>query len=159
MAASIPAGRRQQGIAYLALLITLAITGIGLSATGSFWVEVSQREKEKELLFIGDQFRRAIQQYYENGINQKKYPPTLEALLVDPRYPGTRRYLRRIYRDPMTGTNDWEVIRATDGGIMGIHSSRKDLLARKKDNFPKQFAAFGNKDLVSDWWFTYEPAR
>lgn len=151
------AGKREQGVAYLALLIAIAIVGIGLAAAGVVWSEASQREKERELLFVGEQFRRAIQQYYESGVLEKRYPPTLEVLLQDPRFPGIRRYLRRIYRDPMSGTTQWGLLRAPDGGIMGVHSLRDGIVAQQRTNFPQRLEGLEGKAHTSEWVFTYMP--
>jgi type II secretory pathway pseudopilin PulG len=150
-------GRFEQGVAYLALLIVIAIVGVGVGAAGTLWHEASQREKERELLFVGEQFRRAIQQYYESGVVEKKYPPTLEALLKDSRFPGTRRHLRKIYCDPMSGRAQWGLLRASDGGIMGIHSLRDDVIARQRTNFPGSLAGLEGKSRTSEWQFTYVP--
>lgn len=157
MARPMTAGKREQGVAYLALLIAIAIVGIGLAAAGVVWSEASQREKERELLFVGEQFRRAIQQYYESGVLEKRYPPSLDVLLQDPRFPGIRRYLRRIYRDPMTGTTQWGLLRAPDGGIMGVQSLRDGITARRQTNFPAQLAGLEGKAQTSEWVFYYVP--
>jgi len=151
------AGKREHGFAYLALLIAIAVVGVGIAAAGIVWSEASQREKERELLFVGEQFRRAIQQYYESGVLEKKYPPTLDALLHDARFPGTRRYLRRIYRDPMSGTAQWGLLHAPDGGVMGVFSLRDDVVARRRANFPQQLAGLEGKARTSDWVFSYVP--
>lgn len=151
------AGKREQGVAYLALLIALAVIGIGVAAVGVVWSEASQREKERELLFVGEQFRRAIQQYYESGVLEKKYPPSLDALLYDTRFPGIRRYLRRIYRDPMTGTAQWGLLRTPDGGVMGVYSLRDDVVARRRTNFPRHLAGLEGKTRTSEWVFSYVP--
>ena len=58
---------KQQGVAYLVLLIALAAMGAALAATGTIWHEVQQRDKERELLFVGKQWSRAIKQYFENS--------------------------------------------------------------------------------------------
>lgn len=150
-------GKLEQGVAYLALLIAIAIIGVGIAATGIVWSEASQRENERELLFIGEQFRRAIQQYYESGVLEKKYPPTLDALLHDPRFPGIRRYLRRIYRDPMSGAAQWGLLRAPDGGIMGVFSLRDDVVAHRRTNFSAQFAGLEGKARTTEWVFAYVP--
>jgi type II secretory pathway pseudopilin PulG len=151
------AGKRERGVAYLALLIVIAVIGVGLAAVSTLWQEASQREKERELLFVGEQFRRAIQQYYESGVLVKTYPPTLEALLQDARFPGTRRYLRRIYRDPMSGTAQWGLLRAPEGGIMGVFSLRDDVVARRRTNFRLQLAGLEGKARTTDWVFSYVP--
>ncbi|MCE9569957.1 MAG: type II secretion system protein [Rhodocyclales bacterium] len=151
------AGKREHGVAYLALLIGVAIVGVGVAAVGVVWSEVSQREKERELLFVGEQFRKGIQQYYESGVAEKKYPPTLEALLQDSRFPGIRRHLRQVYRDPMSGTTQWGLVRAPDGGVMGVYSLRTDVLAKKQTNFPPQLAGLEGKTKTSEWEFAYTP--
>lgn len=51
---------RQSGVTYLLLLFVIAIMGAGLAATGVIWHQLAQRDREKELLVVGDQFRQAI---------------------------------------------------------------------------------------------------
>lgn len=51
-------GRQQKGFTYLGLLFVVALMGIALAATGSLWVVERQREREQELLFVGDQIRK-----------------------------------------------------------------------------------------------------
>src|SRR5262245_46206627 len=100
-------GRRRPcagGFTYIGLLIAIAVMGIGLAAIGPVSRTLQLRELESELLFAGDQIRRAIGEYYESSpAGLKQYPKKLEDLLRDNRYPGVRRYLRRLYFDPMTG--------------------------------------------------------
>jgi type II secretory pathway pseudopilin PulG len=43
-----------RGVAYLALLIVIALMGVGLAAVGSLWSHIQTREKEQDLLFIGN---------------------------------------------------------------------------------------------------------
>ena len=50
----------QRGFTYLALLVAVALLGIGLAAGSELWSQTRQREREQELLYIGAQFRRAI---------------------------------------------------------------------------------------------------
>jgi type II secretory pathway pseudopilin PulG len=71
---------RQRGFTYVGLLIGIAIIGAGLASVGQVWHTTLKHEREKELLFIGNQFRQAINRYHVvNG----SYPATLEALLLD----------------------------------------------------------------------------
>ena len=79
--------RTQRGFTYLAMLIAVALIGVGLVAGSEVWSHSRQREKEQELLFIGEQFRRAIGQYYERTPGAvKRYPDKLQDLLDDPRF-------------------------------------------------------------------------
>lgn len=115
------------GFTYLGVLLLVAFMGALLASTGEVWRTVRQREAERELRFIGEEFRRAIGRYYQSTPGPvKRFPPTLDDLLEDDRYPGTRRYLRRIYRDPLTLSPEWGLIKAPDDGIAGIYSLSTD---------------------------------
>jgi type II secretory pathway pseudopilin PulG len=152
---SIHACAPDAGFVYLGLLVFIAIVGIGLSATGVVFHQQGQREKEAQLLFAGDEIRRAIGLYYDKspgGI--KQFPRALDDLLLDRRYPGVQRYLRRVYVDPMTGSKDWVFISAPDGGIRGVHSS-SPARPLKTDNFPHGYDNFKNKDAYAEWQFQY----
>ncbi len=143
------------GFTYIGVLIFIAILGIGLAASGVVFHQQAQREKEKELLFVGDQIRHAIGQYYEKSPGGNRiFPHALEDLLLDQRYPATQRYLRRVYKDPMIGSSEWELVRAPDGGITGVHSSSKDQ-PLKVDNFPAGDEAFKDSKSYGDWTFVY----
>lgn len=147
--------RRQHGFSYLGLLALLLVLGWWLAATGQIWSSVAQRQREQELLFIGNQFRQAIAQYYEQSPGgAKRFPPTMEALLRDPRVPFVRRYLRRIYPDPFTGKTEWGIVRAPDEGIAGVYSlaAGKPL---KRDNFSPPDRDFAQADSYADWRFIY----
>lgn len=147
-------GSRQAGVAYLALLILLAAMGAASATFATIWHTSQQREKEKELLHIGMQFRRAIMQYYESSLGEKKYPQRLEDLLADRRFLGERRYLRRIYRDPITQKTIWGIVPAPGGGIMGIYSLSNEQTL-KKDGFPAALKDFVGKGSYSEWKFAY----
>ena len=47
-------GRRQRGFTYLAVLLAVAVIGVGLAATSELWSQSRQPEQEQELLFLGD---------------------------------------------------------------------------------------------------------
>lgn len=148
---------RQIGFTYLSLLFFMAALAIGLAATAVSWQTVRQREKERELLFIGSEFRDAIALYYNRSPNiVKEFPRDLNELLKDSRYPNVQRYLRRIYRDPMTGQPQWGTVKAPGGGIIGIYSLSKDA-PRKKSGFPETQKIFGEAGSYADWKFVYEP--
>ena len=143
------------GFTYIGLLIFIAILGVGLAAGGVVFHQQAQREKEKDLLFVGDQIRRAIAQYYEKSPGgNKRFPQALDDLLLDQRYPATRRYLRRVYQDPMIGSKEWALVRAPDGGILGVHSASKEK-PLKMDNFPAAYENFQDGNSYVDWKFVY----
>lgn len=150
-------GSRQRGVAFLALLIVLATMGAALGAAGTLWHQVQQRAKERELLFVGLQYRRAIGQYYETSPVSKAYPPTLAVLLRDERQPGMKRHLRRPYRDPLTNSGEWGLVPAPTGGIMGVYSLAAGRPIRQA-NFPAELGWQGGRPSYADWLFVYVPA-
>lgn len=150
-----PRKRAGAGFVYMGLLVFVAILGIGLSAAGVVFHQQAQREKEAQLLFAGDEIRRAIGLYYELSPGAvKQFPRTLDDLLLDRRYPGVQRYLRRVYVEPMTGTQDWVLMSAPDGGINGVHSAAQGR-PLKTGNFPAGDEDFKDKDSYADWQFAY----
>lgn len=145
--------RGEGGFGYIGLLILVAMMSVALAAAGQVWHTAQQREKEQELLFAGGQFRRAIAQFYANTPGQaRRYALHLEELLKDPRHPDTRRYLRKIYRDPMTGTVEWGLVRGPDGEIFGVYSLSEDA-PLKQANFRLAEKAFDGTTKYSDWVF------
>ncbi|SEQ99685.1 hypothetical protein SAMN05421690_100552 [Nitrosomonas sp. Nm51] len=100
-----------RGFVYLWALFAVTVAGVVMAATGQVWQIQMKREKERELLFIGDQFRKAIMSYYNNQITGvRQYPESLEELLEDKRGPVTIRHLRKMYIDPMTMEDEWGVV-------------------------------------------------
>jgi type II secretory pathway pseudopilin PulG len=149
--------KAEQGFTYVALLFAVAIIGVGLAAKGVEWDRAAQRAREAELLFVGNEFRKAIALYYYRSPGPvQEYPRSLEELLEDPRYPGTQRYLRRIYHDPMTGKVEWGLVMSSDGRITGVHSlSGKQPI--KSGNFSEANREFAIKNSYSAWQFTFAP--
>jgi type II secretory pathway pseudopilin PulG len=152
-----PTRIKQEGFTYLALLFFVAIAGIMVSAEGALWSIEKQRGKERALLFAGNEIKRAICLYYERSPGTvKRYPKSLEDLLLDNRQLGTTRYLRRIYVDPMTGKPDWVVMRSADGGVKGI-SSRSNEYPMRKLISNKSISATAAATSYAEWVFQYEP--
>lgn len=157
---------RQSGFTYLILLFTVAITAAGLGGTGILWHTAQQRQKEVELLFIGNQIRTAIASYYaQTPGNLRRYPASLDELLKDPRFPSTVRHLRKLYRDPIT-TNaqkpgDWGLITAPGGGIMGVYSTSEAAPLKRAGFdlpnrvFEERTVTLGDKMTYKEWQFVY----
>lgn len=128
--------RSDQGFTYLWVMFAVAILSVGLCAVGDHSVGTAERQKRIELEWIGGQYVRAIGSYYEASPgNRKTYPPTLEALLLDTRFVYVRRHLRRVYADPYTRRSDWQLLRAPDGGVMGISSTADGPLNAQSRQF------------------------
>lgn len=160
------------GFTYLGVLLLIAFMGAALGAVGEVWRTVQLREAERDLRFIGNEFRHAIGRYYESTPGQpKKYPRQLDDLLEDDRYPSIRRYLRRVYRDPITNRPEWGLIAAPDGGIAGVHSlsTAEPFAFFTAGTAPTEAGSSGKvekegepqeeekKPRYADWTFVYTP--
>lgn len=148
--------RRQRGYTYLGLLLLVAVMGSLLASAGALWRTELQREREAELLFIGQQFVAAITDFYERTPTGQhpRFPARLEELLDDPRWPATKRHLRRLYVDPMTGRPDWGLVRSPEGGIMGVYSQGLGAPLRHA-NFQPPYEEFESAMTYAGWRFVY----
>jgi len=148
-------GRPARGFTYISLIILVAIIGLVAATTLKTGAMLQRSAAERALLDIGAQFSDALQSYANaTPAGQPAQPPSLQALLRDPRYPGVRRHLRKIFVDPMTGKAEWGVVYlANQVGVVAVYSL-SDAKPIKIGNFPARFQAFDGKLLISDWKFT-----
>jgi type II secretory pathway pseudopilin PulG len=144
-----------RGSVYLTMLFSVAFLGIALAAAGSLWATERQREKEVELLAIGEEFSEAIESYYLSSPGLvKTYPARLDDLLQDSRFLFVKRHLRQIYVDPMTGTREWHLVMSPVGGIQAV-SSTSEKVPTKVENFGDRFGGLAGKRKYSDWVFGF----
>lgn len=121
----------QRGGALLGLVVVIAV----LSAA-QWWLQQRQayerqRDREAQLLFVGDQYRRALNDYARwSPPGAPRFPKDLRELLDDRRSPVPRQHLRQLWPDPFTGTADWELIRAGDR-IIGVHSRSTAVMLKR----------------------------
>ena len=83
-----------------ALLVAMGVIAVVLSTTLPVFSTMARREREAELVFRGQQYARAVslfQRKYANAL-----PPSLDVLLNE-------RFLRRQYKDPITG-DDFQLV-------------------------------------------------
>jgi type II secretory pathway pseudopilin PulG len=143
----------ESGYAMVALLVALALMAVMMSVALPVWRQASQREKEAELVWRGEQYDRAIQLF------RRKFsapgPPNLDILIQ-------QKFLRRKYTDPITG-GDFELKttgpmgnlppgaqqpqRAPGQLIGGVRSKSKE----------KSIRVLNGKNRYDQWEFTYKP--
>lgn len=144
--------RSQQGFTYIGLLILVALIAIALAGTAEVVSTAQKREREQELLFVGAQYARAIAAYHASSPGLAAYPTRLEDLLEDKRFPDTRRHLRRLYRDPLTESANWGLLRGPNNGIVGIYSLAEGKPI-KQEGFSKEYPEFAQAESYAQWKF------
>ncbi|MEJ2007152.1 MAG: hypothetical protein P8Z30_03195 [Acidobacteriota bacterium] len=103
--------RAGEGYVLLIMMMIATLLLISLAAAvPSIYVE-GQREKEKELIFRGEQYARAIELFHTKF---NRYPTSVKELL----HTNNMSFLRRAFRDPMSKDGKWRFIHATASGII-----------------------------------------
>ena len=132
--------RGERGFAMLLVFAMAGAVAILLYKELPRLVFESQRLKEDELVYRGEQYSRAIQLYVRKN---KKYPQTLDDLEKG----GEVRFLRRKYKDPMTGKDEWRLIHIDNGGFYTdslVHKPKEKEGEKKSENtFITEGSAFG----------------
>jgi type II secretory pathway pseudopilin PulG len=149
--------RQQKGFSYVVAMFLVAVLAVVAARGLQITLTKERREKEAQLLDVGGAYRKAIRDYYENSPGTaKQYPDKLESLLLDDRTSTTRRHLRRLYRDPMTGGQEWGLVKNGNERIIGVYSlsTRKPV---KVGGFSNEMALARDATKYSDWKFSYIP--
>ena len=144
-----PAG--SPGYTFPLMLIIVAAMAFGATRLDLAQSYRLKRDKEAELLFRGLAFKRAIKEFYSKN---NRYPRQLKELAND-RDSSKRRFIRQVYKDPMTG-GDFKLILGSEGVIMGVVSSSKDVPFKKVD-FEKELENFEKAKTYADWKFEAKP--
>ncbi len=91
----------EAGFALAALIVTLSVMLLAMSAAVPTWRYIVKDDKEQELIFRGNQIADAIGRYQAK--NGNAVPPTLEVLVKG-------KFLRKAFKDPMTEDGEWRLI-------------------------------------------------
>ncbi len=97
------AGSGEQGYVLLMMLLFLTLMMIALTASIPAAKTAIKRDHEEELIHRGNQYARAIGRFYKKF---GRYPLTIEQL----ENTNDMRFLRKRYKDPITGKDDWKLI-------------------------------------------------
>jgi hypothetical protein len=104
--------RRDAGFSLAALVFIATAVSILLSAAYPAYQMQAKRQTEEELIFRGEEYTRAIQKFYRKfGV----YPPSVDALVQT----NGLRFIRRVYKDPITGKDFRLISISPDGTLLG----------------------------------------
>lgn len=143
---------RHGGYALIAALIAVALVSLATLMAVEPAQTDARRERERELLFVGEQYRSALMSYFAiRAAGGQQFPKTLDDLVEDKRQLVTVRHLRRIYRDPMTNEADW-VLEKQGDRIVGVHSRSMEA-PLKHAGFPAAEHGFAEAKTYAAWRF------
>jgi type II secretory pathway pseudopilin PulG len=148
-----PSQHRQRGAGFLALLLVIAAMSAAAATAAQWTSAVMQREREAQLLWAGVQIQRALLAYAQTAPDElRRYPRSLDELLLDTRATAPRRHLRRVYEDPMASDGQWALVRDNAGRIVGVHS-RSMRAPMKRSRFAAEAARFEKASTYTQWVF------
>jgi type II secretory pathway pseudopilin PulG len=103
--------RGESGYVLLALMLTLTLILIAMSVEAPRIVQQIKREKEEELVHRGKDYATAVKRFvHKNG---GQYPSSVEQL----ENTNHIRFLRKKYKDPMTGESDWKMVHVGEAEV------------------------------------------
>ena len=125
--------RKQKGYLLLSVMLLMTLMLIALSVELPRISQQIKRNKEEELIHRGEEYARAVRKFYRKF---GRYPLSIEQL----ENTNNMRFLRRRFKDPMTGKDDWRIVH--QGEIVplpgtGISQNRTPTDPPPKDSPPK----------------------
>ena len=145
---------KKGGYAYIMVLLIAASVCLAASAMEAvIFSRDAAIQKEKELIFRGMEYKKALKSFYDAGKGKKELPYNLEDLLMDPRYPD-KKHIRRLYKEPINN-GEWGVLLDADGRIAGVASKSKKKPMKQK-GFPEELKSFEDANSYDEWVFFYD---
>ena len=95
----------------LSLLFLVAAIAVQVAISLPRVAMQAQRAREERLIYRGKQYKRAVELYFRK---YQKYPEKLDDLEET----NGQRFLRRRYKDPLTGEDEWRLIHMGADGRM-----------------------------------------
>lgn len=93
----------ESGFVLLSVLVLVALMLLALAVAAPKVTEDIRRDKENEFYHRGLQYQRAVRLYYRRF---QRYPTSLDQL----ENTNEIRFLRKRYKDPISGKDDWRLI-------------------------------------------------
>ncbi len=111
--------RSESGFALLLVFLMAALLAIALYTEIPRVAFQTQRAKEQMLMERGEQYKLGIRRFMQANSRLPANLDELEKL-------NNRHFLRRRYKDPMTGKDEWRLIHSTGGVLTDSKLSKKD---------------------------------
>jgi len=154
--------RTDHGYVLIMLMMVVLVLAIGLTVAFPVFQTELQREKEAELIFRGRQYVEAIRLFQIK--TPGRFPSSLREL-------EEKRLIRRLYKDPMTDSGEWNVVLPLEEPGQAGGESAQEVLVAPESALPsiknpvvlgvvsssaqKSFKLYYDQDSYDKWLFTY----
>jgi type II secretory pathway pseudopilin PulG len=105
-----PRSRNQKGYILLSVMLLITLMLVALSVELPRIAQQVKREKEEELVHRGMDYARAVKRFHHKS---NQYPSSIEQL----KDTNHIRFLRKEYKDPMTGESEWKLVHVNEAEI------------------------------------------
>jgi type II secretory pathway pseudopilin PulG len=102
---------RSPGYAFVVLMVAMTVMLVALAAALPSVYHESQREKEEELIFRGNEYAWAIFRFQRQF---RRYPKSVDELIRT----NNMRFLRHAYKDPLSPNGKWRFIHIGPNGAL-----------------------------------------
>jgi type II secretory pathway pseudopilin PulG len=93
--------RREGGYSLVALVVSVTIMLVLMTAAAPTWRYIMKNDREEELLFRGGEIADSIVRFQKK--NGNAFPTSLDQLVKG-------RFLRKLYKDPMSTDGKWRLV-------------------------------------------------
>jgi type II secretory pathway pseudopilin PulG len=132
------------GYAMAALLVALGVMSVAATIAMPVWHQAARREKEAELIFRGEQYVRAIS-LFQRRTGPGALPPDVEFLVEN-------RFLRKAYRDPMTG-EAFQVVRQDAAPGPARAGAPPGMIGVVSTSAERSIRLYGDRNTYNEWLF------
>ncbi|OTG74019.1 hypothetical protein B9T26_07735 [Acinetobacter sp. ANC 4169] len=128
MVRNIKHGKSQQGMTYVFFLWFILIYGILLGSYIEVTSTQAKRLKEQDFIYTAELYVKALENYYKD---KQTLPTDIKQLLCDGTTYPCKRYLRQLYKDPLTHKT-FIYIYDEQNQIIGVKTSAESEIINKK---------------------------
>jgi len=145
------------GYAIITAIIAINIFAVFSLMAASMWQREIGRENEKELIFRGNQYVRAITEFRKKHPNT--FPNDIELLLSE-------KFIRRLYKDPVNESGKWNYVmksrNARDKTLLIIpqelltkYTKSYDLIGVSSGSLDESYMIYRGKNRYDEWAFYF----
>jgi type II secretory pathway pseudopilin PulG len=121
-------GGKDEGYALVGLLLLMSLLALFALAATTNIRQQTQREREKEAIFRGEQVADAIALYYQfHGSNVNALPTSIDQLKEGLQLPGRTKKLQILRveaaQDPLSKSGEWKLVAPTSQDLAGFISA------------------------------------
>jgi len=126
-------GKAQSGMTYVFFLWFILIYGILLGSYIEITSTQSKRLKEQDFIYTAQLYIKALERYYKD---HQALPKDIKLLLCDGQTYPCKRYLRQLYKDPLTHQS-FIYIYDEQKQVIGVKTRAKGevINARLRENY------------------------